>query len=216
MKTKRKIYEFNDPNICFSPCGVFKNNKPDGCTNYSLRQEDWKDVYSCAQNGIHFFCGKHKNYELVKKQPEECEFKREILWCDKCSQCSSDYEGELVDIRELEKKARIILQAEELQNAKLIRIDEQCCELKINKLRTEDKRYFSAGKIETDINGNLQINLYIGSSDEKKKAHFFIEPEVERLRVEINDNNIDPAKIISKITVELKDRKIIHDYNKEQ
>lgn len=207
------IYELTNPSVCFRVCNTLKSDVPDWCTNYG-KDGDWNKKFTCRQQNVHFYCPIYKNIELVENM-ENIDFTNEtIWWCEKCKQCDRTYEGIRLNKEDIVRRARIIVESEKLKNACLIRIDEQCSELKINKLKTNTPTYVAWGKIETDIVGNPQVNLYIACSDDKgKKVHYFIEPEVEKIRHEISNTDIDPATIISKIQITLKDRRIIYEYD---
>ena len=210
------IYKLTNPNVCFRICETIKSDKPDWCTNYN-KDGNFGQQFSCAQDNVHFYCSKHNNVELVKKDAEEINFTDDTTWwCIKCEQCDKSYKGIHFCTKDAIRVAKIVAESERLKNeAQVVTIDEQCSELKIKKLKTNTPSYTTAwGKIETDIVGNPQINLYVACSDDKgKKVHYFIEPEVERIRHELSETDIDPSTVISKIEITLKGRKIRHEYD---
>ena len=122
MDEENKIYRLDD-DISFRKCSLFdgKSTLHGDCTNFSDREENWRQYYYCNQDGIHLHCSIHPEIEF--------------------------------DI--------------------------------IN----ED---FTRGVTE--------------------KAQFFIKPE--KLQLASDHKDMDPAKVLSKIEVTLKDRKLIQNYEK--
>ena len=56
------------------------------------------------------------------------------------------------------------------------------------------------------------IVLYVGKRNSKDKCQFFIKPEKLQLSTDYKD--LDPAEILAKIEVTLKDRVIKQEYDK--
>ena len=214
---ERKIYFLPDVPIAFFNCEIEGANTHGDCTNYYTRDDGTTPKFYCNQDNIHFCCAKHKNYEIYEKNIGEDDYfsNNKVLWCDKCAQANTDYAGINKDIKELVKRAQILINSENFKNAKLIRIDDQCFEIKLQRLRRSKSGYISAwGNIETDITGNPQVNLYIGCKN-NKKVHYFIEPELNQIRYELSDTDIDPNEIIAKITLETAMGKTTQEYKKE-
>ena len=63
----------------------------------------------------------------------------------------------------------------------------------------------------TNKNKDTIIVLYIGIQGSKEKVQYFIKPE--KLQLSTDHKDLDPASIISKIEVTLKDRTLIQKYD---
>lgn len=212
---EHKIYILPDVPIAFFDCGIENSENHGLCTDYYIRDDGRVPKYYCNRNNIHFCCPEHSNVELYRKKVDDDYFGETVFWCDKCAQVNERYTGIKLDTEELTKRARILINSEEFKKAKRIRIDEQCEEIKLERLRKSNGNYISAwGNIETDRNENPQINLYIGYNGDKK-VHYFIEPELGRIRYELSNTDIDPGKILAKITLETRDNRTSQEYKQE-
>ena len=204
METEQKLYVLND-NITFRKCSLFdeKQETPGDCTNYKKEKESWVDVYSCKQKGIHFHCTKHPEIELdFEGYEKSC-----TLFCPKCN--SSKYDG---NFNELINKCLRILNRDIFSNAKIIRIDDYYYpEIKIKDLLKEGSDYFCTVDIKKDRDNDTIIILYVGYKGSQEKAQFFIKPEKLQLTSDYKD--LDPAKVLAKIEVTLKDRTLSQLYN---
>ena len=68
--------------------------------------------------------------------------------------------------------------------------------------------------IKTDKDGDTIVVLYVSYVGTGDKVQYFIKPEKGQLTSDHKD--LDPAKIISKIEVTLKDRTLTQTYREEQ
>ena len=66
--------------------------------------------------------------------------------------------------------------------------------------------------MKKDKDGDTIVVLYVGHKGETEKTQFFIKPE--KLQLTSDHKDMDPNKVISKIEVVLKDRTLIHKYDK--
>ena len=62
--------------------------------------------------------------------------------------------------------------------------------------------------------GDTIVVLYVGHAESKEKAQFFIKPEKCQLTSDHKD--LDPAQVLAKIEVTLKDKKLIHKYERDE
>ena len=187
-----KVIYCLDDNISFRKCTLFdgKSLVHGNCTNFTESQENWKDYYSCNQYGIHLHCTKHPEVELdlvnkCKKEFEIDSFKMTINRCLK------------------------LLNIEEFKGAKLIRLNDWYVP-EIKKKEKIGTDYWIEADVKTDKDGDTIIVLYIGHTGAKEKTQFFIKPEKCQLTSDHKD--LDPAKILSKIEVTLKDRALSQQY----
>lgn len=233
-KSQPKIYQFMDDSPAFSVCELNGSTHPGNCCNPISRQENWlaggKITYYCGNSGIHFHCQKHLNVRLYRKnieQPSGDHFEgyelnttSETWWCDRCATEDKDYHGHVFDEKEHTRRARAFAASDEYKNAKVTRIDDQLVQIEFKKAKTPKGQsdYYSAwGNIETDKDGNPQLNLYIAlKSMGGKKVHYFIEPELSRLREEVRGLDINPEEIISKIEVTTRRAKISKGYTNDE
>lgn len=82
----------------------------------------------------------------------------------------------------------------------------------IKKKEEINSDYWMTTDVKKDKDGDTIIVLYIGNKNTKEKSQFFIKPEKSQLTSDHKD--LDPATILSKIEVTLKDRKLTHEFNK--
>ena len=103
-----------------------------------------------------------------------------------------------------------LLNNEKFKNAKLIRLDDYYVkEVKLPKQKISD--YWIKADVKTDKDGDTIVVVYVGKNDYDDKAQFFIKPE--KLQLSTDYKNLDPAKVLTKIEVTLKDRIIKQEYN---
>ena len=65
--------------------------------------------------------------------------------------------------------------------------------------------------MKTDKDGDTIVVLYVGKRDSKEKCQFFIKPE--KLQLSNDYKDLDPAEVLTKIEVTLKDRIIKQEYD---
>ena len=113
--------------------------------------------------------------------------------------------------KELKQKVLSLLDQQDLKNAKLVRLDD----IYTPELKTEilpnDKDYFLKTDVKTDKDGDTIVILYVGYKGKKDKTQIFIKPE--KLQLTTDHKDMDPAKILAKIELTLKDRKIAQKYD---
>lgn len=227
-KQDSKVYQFMDDSPAFSVCSLDGATSPGTCVNPMGRQDDWENGgrirYYCGNQGIHFHCHKHANVPLYRKtitEEAEPEFEsynesHEKWWCDKCSVEDRNYRGHEFNTEEHMRRARAFAVSEEYKKTQPIRIDDQLVQIEFKKAKApkgQSDYYTAWGNVETDKDGNPQINLYVAQkSMSGKKAHYFIEPELGRLREEVRGIDIDPGEIISKIEITTRGSKIVKEY----
>ena len=116
---------------------------------------------------------------------------------------------------DLQRKAHAMYIARGLKRAKLIRLDDvYVSEIKrFDALGKESKEsnYSIKADIKEDIDGHSIVIIYVGYKGKKDKSQFFIKPEKLQLSTDYKD--MDPAKILAKIEVTLKDRIIKQKYD---
>ena len=200
----KKLYKFND-DILFRVCTLGESgdfNYGD-CTNFNYKQVQWKDFYTCKQYGIHYHCAKHPEMELSV----DYDSISDAFYCPKCKK-----KIEVRDFTRLRSECLKLLNQEIFKNAELIRLDDWYVPELKKKIKT-DTPYWIESDIKTDKDGDTIIVLYIGHKGEQEKVQYFIKPE--KCQLSSDHKDMDPAKIISKIEVTLKDRKISQVFDKE-
>lgn len=198
---KEIIYRLNDE-ISFRKCSLHDKsmlNRGD-CTNYHVKEMSWKDYYYCNQDGIHLHCTKHPEIEL---NVENQNYKIELI-CPKCNKGI-----EIQSLESIYSSCQKLLNIEKFKGAKLIRLDDWYIPEIKERLKL-DSEYWISTHVKTDKEGNTVVVLYIGHKGSDEKVQFFIKPENGQLSNDHKD--LDPAKIISKIEVTLKNRILSHKY----
>ena len=199
----KKIYKM-DEKIAFRKCSLYdgKQEVHGDCTNFSEIEEKWKSYFVCNQYGIHFHCGKHPEIEL---QAEENEYFGVSYSCPQCNEIVTTVKKE----KDLLSQCLAALNREEFKDAKLIRLDDWYTP-EVRE-RSGDSEYWVQADVKTDKDGDTIIVLYVGHKGDREKAQFFIKPEKRQLTSDHKD--MDPAKVLSKIEVTLKNRKMIQEYD---
>lgn len=191
-----------DEDISFRKCSLYDEsmlNRGD-CTNYYTKEINFKDYYICNQDGIHLHCTKHTEIEFnIDNQDGQI-----ALICPKCKK-----RMQMDDLKSIYSRCQKLLNIEKFKNAKLIRLDDWYVPEVKDKLKL-DSDYWVTTNVKTDKEGNTIVILYIGCKGCKDKVQFFIKPENGQLSSDHKD--LDPAKILSKIEVTLKNRTLIQKY----
>ncbi len=202
MDSKPEIYKHSD-DICFRKCSLWsKSDETEygDCTDYRTEERNWRTYYVCNAGGIHFHCAKHPNIELSYDNDDN------ELRCIKCkTPKQTQYYGHL-----LQQECLKQLNAEKFKDARLIRVDDYYVK-EIKKKQDIDSDYWIDCKVSTDKDGDTMIMLLIGNKNSTDKAQYFIKPE--KLQLTSDHKDLDPAKIISKIEVTLKDRILKQEYD---
>ncbi len=207
MSDKKEIYRYDDE-ISFRKCSLEEKtgSKFGDCTKFYKKRNrfnifDYGDKFECRQHGFHFYCAKHNTIELKRKdENNEC-----ILECPKCNK-----KIKIKSFDELLRNCQEKLNIKELAEADFIRLDDWYIS-EIKKKTDVGSNYWIESDIKTDKDGDTIIILYIGKKDSKEKVQYFIKPE--KLQLTSDHKDLDPATIISKIEVTLKDRTITQKYD---
>lgn len=202
---KKIIYKLDD-DISFRKCSLFETNGTDhgDCTNFHTKEVNWSDHYFCNQEGIHFHCTKHPEIELERVDYSD----GDTLTCPKCKN-----QINIGSMHALISRCLRALNREIFKDATLVRLDDWYVpELKEKTKPTPDYRLIT--NVKTDKDGDTIIVLYVTYVGSGDKVQYFIKPEKGQLTTDHKD--LDPAKIISKIEVTLKDRKLIQTYGEDQ
>lgn len=206
MSNEVKIYRYND-DISFRQCTLANstdNLTYGDCTCFETREENWKTHYFCKQYGIHLHCTKHTEQELVLLRSGTYDY---WLKCPKCNK-----EIEIDDLNKTIQNCIKILNIPKFKGAKLIKLDDWYIpELKKEIKDEKISDYWIKSDVKTDKDGDTIVVLYVGKRDSKDKCQFFIKPE--KLQLSNDYKDLDPAKVLAKIEVTLKDRKIKQEYN---
>ena len=188
-RNDKKIYRLNDE-ISFRQCTLFSEEKTScgDCTNYGSIERNWKKHFYCNQDGIHLHCTTHPAIEL------DCEWSYDetILSCPRCKN-----EITVSNRNDIFVKCRKMLNIEKFKGAKLIRLDDWYIP-EVKKKEEINSKYWVEADVKTDKDGD------------REKTQFFIKPE--KLQLSSDHKDMDPAKILSKIEVTLKDRTLRQDY----
>lgn len=197
--SNKELYQYNDKLL-------FRIKRKDN--NWGSLDETIED------RAVTFVCPKHR-VDLVE---EKFLFKGTHGFRLSCPLCEQDddykpvrFDG--IDYPILEKKALALLDKSDLENAKLIRLNDVYTKeiTKFNADPQKDSCYSIKADVKTDINGDTIVILYIGYKGEKDKTQLFIKPEKLQLSHDFKD--LDPAKILAKIELTLKDRTITQKYD---
>lgn len=208
---EEKIIYRLDNDISFRKCDLFSGAKVahGNCTSFSTKEKNWTEYYSCNQEGIHFHCTKHPEIEFDYVSSDPYQNRHSVgLTCPKCGICT-----DIGNKQALIERCLRVLNRELFKDAKLVRLDDWYTpELKEKTKPSSDYRLATA--IKTDRDGDTIVVLYVSHVGTQGKVQYFIKPEKGQLANDHKD--LDPAKIISKIEVTLKDRTLTQIYRDEQ
>ena len=197
-----KIYRLDDQ-ISFRKCSLHdgKAASHGDCTNFTEREENWKPWYYCCQDGIHLHCTKHPEIEFdLVREPYSSSL---LLHCPKCNK-----DIEIQSLNDITQKCMRMLNIELFKGARLIRLDDWYIPEVKAKEKTTD--YWITTDVKKDRDGDTIIVIYVGHKGSSEKAQFFIKPE--KLQLSSDYKDMDPAKVLSKIVVTLKDRTLGQKY----
>lgn len=177
-ESKKVIYRLDDK-ISFRQCTLFhgKSTIHGNCTYFHEREENWKKYYYCSQDGIHLHCTKHPEIEF----DIERSYGSAILRCPKCRD-----EFEVDNFNEMLRKCLRMLNIEEFEGAKLIRLDDWYVP-EVKQKEEVASAYWVKTDVKTDRDGDTIIVIYVGHKGEKEKAQFFIKPEKLQLSSDHKD-----------------------------
>lgn len=195
------IYRLDD-NVSFRKCSLAdgKSNTWGDCTSFIEKEENFRTYYYCSNNGIHLHCTNHPEIEYEA----DCSYSPATLICPRCKS-----EIEIDSFQRKTNQCLRVLNYEAFKNAKLIRVDDWYTPEAKHEERTSSK-YWIKTAVKTDKDDQTIVVVYVGHSDTKEKAQFFIKPEKKQLTSDHKDT--DPANLLAKIELTLNDRKISHDY----
>ena len=171
---------------------------------------DWSD--DLDQREVIFVCPRHRVLLVPTKGDSVFYTELSCLACEREGRHTalvfSDQE-----YKDLQEKALSLLDSRDLQHAKLVRLDDAYTPeiTKFNALNDKKTDYFIKADVKTDVDGDTIVVLYVGSKNEKSKSQFFIKPEKLQLSHDFKDQ--DPARILAKIKLTLKDRVIEQKYD---
>ena len=165
-----------------------------------------------AKRIVKFVCPKHK-CELTENCFSSFEGFLTALECPICER-DSNYKAYTIDynVDVLKDKALALLDQRNLSKAKLIRLDDfYVPEVKTKEsLKGKESEYFIKTEVKTDIDNDTIIVIYVGKKGDDKKTQFFIKPE--KLQLSHDYKDLDPACMLSKIELTLRDRTISESY----
>ena len=124
-----------------------------------------------------------------------------------CPKCNADIE--IDNISEITQRCLRMLNIEQFKGAKLVRLDDWYVPEVKAKAKTSE--YWITTDVKTDRDGDTMIVVYVGYNGSNEKAQYFIKPE--KLQLTSDHKDMDPAKVISKIVVTLKDRTLGQRYD---
>ena len=199
-----KILYSLDDDILFRKCSLYDSGSVNfgDCTNFHTKADyHGNDYYFCNQEGLHFHCAKHPEFEL-----ERIDDTPSILTCPKCKN-----QIDIGSIPQLRSRCLRALNREIFKDAQLIRVNEWYIpEIKKEKVKpTSDYRVIT--DVKTDKDGDTMVVIYVTHEGTDGKAQFFIKPEKLQLSHDFKD--LDPAKVLSKIELTLKNRTITQEYD---
>jgi len=195
------IYRLDD-NISFRKCSLYDEGMTNhgDCTNYHTCEKNWTEYYCCNQEGIHLHCTNNPEIEM----DVEIEYDEVILVCPKCKNRTK-----IKSLKDVYSRCQKLLNIELFKDAKLIRLDDWYIPEIKDKIKL-DSDYWITTNVKTDKDGSTIVVLYIGHKGSSNKVQFFIKPEKGQLSSDHKD--LDPAKILSKIEVTLKNRTLTQEY----
>lgn len=200
----KQLYRLNDK-ISFRRCSLADGSHVSygDCTNFSTTEQNWRTYYCCNQDGIHYHCTQHPEIEFERiADSYSVQFR-----CPKCGEAF-----EIENPHELQSQCLRLLNIPEFKNATLIRLDDWYIPELKEKAKAETG-YWVTTNVKTDKDGDTIIVLYVGHKDNKEKVQYFIKPE--KGQVAYDHKDFDPAKILSRVEVQFKGKKIVHEFDEE-
>lgn len=166
---------------------------------------------------VDFYCPKHriKLTDIGRGRRAPDGYKLVCPVCQKeddyiCTVSSSSH-----SLESLEKRALALHDKDLYANAKLIRLDDYYVpEIKKFDALPDGTDYSIKADVKTDKDGDTIIVLYVGYKGEREKSQIFIKPE--KLQLSSDHKDLDPAKILAKVELTLRDRSIAQDYEDEK
>lgn len=175
--------------------------------------DDWRN--DADNREVIFVCPRHR-VPMVEEDYLFKGFSGFRLICPLCERDSSyvpmKWDGQ--KYATLQKKALALLDKSDLENARLIRLDDVYTReiSKFDALKEAlGSDYFIKADVKTDVNGDTIVVIYLGYKGDKNKAQLFIKPEKLQLSHDFKD--MDPSKILAKLELTLRDRTITQNYD---
>lgn len=198
-----KIYRITDE-ISFRQCDLAKEESTHfgNCTNFSDMERNWTTYYYCKQKGIHFHCTKHPEIEM---RLVDHDVYGDAFYCPKCQNVIN-----IDSLANLQSECFRMLNIPEFMNAKLIRLDDWYYP-EVKQKEKLESGYWINTHVKTDKDGDTIVVIYIGHKESSEKSQIFIKPE--KLQLSNDYKDMDPAKVLSKIELTLRDRKIVQEYD---
>ena len=144
MDDEKVLYGLDD-DILFRKCSLYNGSSVNfgDCTNFSTKEVNWVDHHFCNQEGIHFHCAKHPEFELEFLDKGYGAF----LTCPKCKN-----EIDIGSYHQLRSRCLRALNREIFKDAQLIRVNDWYIpEVKKVKVKpTSDYRVITDVKTDKD------------------------------------------------------------------
>jgi len=184
-----KIYQYNE-NLCF---------EVEPSLNWGKRP-------------VRFICPEHRMPMVVEYNKNTFEPETEVK-CPLCERLGETLSGRYFECTDegLCERALAMYDAANYKDAKLIRIDDVYTPEISKKIEPKETDYFITADVKRDKDNDTIVVLYIGHKGDKKKAELFIKPEKLGLTHDYHD--LDPAKVLARIELTLKDRTIVQDFS---
>ena len=202
-----KILYGLDDNILFRTCSLVEKTavRYGDCTNFNTQSDfNGKDFYSCNQHGIHYHCAKHREFEMEFIEGKDTTF----ISCPKCRK-----KIDIISPYHLRTRCLKALNREIFKDAKLVRVNDwyvhEIPKVKVKPDTNPDYRIIT--DVKTDRDGDTIVVIYVTHEGTDGKAQLFIKPEKLQLSHDFKD--LDPAKVLSKIELTLRDRTITQEYD---
>ena len=165
---------------------------------------------------VDFYCPKHRvkltDIGRGRRAPEGYKLVCPICQRDSDYVCAASSSSHTLD--SLKERALALHDKDLYQDAKLVRLDDYYVpEIKKFDALPDSTNYSIKADVKTDKDGDTIVVLYVGHKGEKDKSQIFIKPE--KLQLSNDHKDLDPAKVLAKIELTLKDRNITQDYRND-
>ncbi|MBP6005930.1 hypothetical protein KA531_03470 [Candidatus Saccharibacteria bacterium] len=195
MTSDKRIYQYND-NLLFEVIDPMLGS--------------WEDNED--ERAVEFICPEHliRLTDIGPPKHKTVGYKLECPVCQK----DKDYSpvccsNETLD--NLKKKALALYDKDLYKDAKLVRLDDfYVPEIKRFDALPTSTNYSIKADVKTDKDDCTVVVLYVGYKGQKEKSQIFIKPE--KLQLSSDHKDLDPAKVLTKIELTLRDRNITQEY----
>lgn len=171
-------------------------------------------LFTVDNGNVDFYCPKHrlKLVNLGKNISALQGYKLICTMCKRDSNYTYTAHSTRYPLDSLKNEALALFEQNLYKDAKLIRLDDYYTpEIKKFDALPNSTNYSIKADVKTDKDGDTIVILYVGYKGKKEKAQFFIKPE--KLQLSNDHKDLDPAKILAKIELTLKDRNITQNYS---